>query len=291
MDVVRAQTAGFCMGVVSALQKIDRLLAGGAQQGPIVTLGPIIHNPQVLEKYARKGVEIVETPEEIPPGAMVVVRAHGIPKSTWEELARRRIDAIDATCPKIRKAQRLIAMQARQGRMLLLFGEEGHPEVIGLLSYAESGACLFESLEKLEEFPLRADTRYCLAAQTTQDRTIFDAMAHSLAAREGCDLTILQTICDATRRRQEEAVRIAREVDFMIVAGGKTSGNTRRLVQVVAAQRTPVVHVETAGDLPHERLRWHARIGLIAGASTPRETIDEIERRLHSLGNPLDAET
>ena len=281
MEVLRAHTAGFCMGVVLALQKLDRLLRL-EQGGPIVTLGPIIHNPQVLDEYAAKGVRIAETPEEIPPGSTVVIRAHGIPRPVKEELAHRRARIVDATCPKVKKAQRLIARQSREGRTLLLYGEESHPEVKGLLSYAEAGAFLFDSPEKLAEIPILAHGRYCLAAQTTQDRQVFDAMAASLRERDGCDLTVLQTICDATKHRQEEAVRIAREVDFMIVVGGLNSGNTRRLAQVVAAQDTPVLHVETVREITLEDLKHYARIGLTAGASTPRGAIDDVDRLLRS---------
>lgn len=282
MEVVRAHTAGFCMGVVLALQKLDRLLIRRERGGPIVTLGPIIHNPQVLDEYAGKGVRIAETPEEIPPGSTVVIRAHGIPRPVKEELAHRRVRIVDATCPKVKKAQRLIARQSREGRTLLLYGEESHPEVKGLLSYAEAGAFLFDSPEKLAEIPILPHGRYCLAAQTTQDRQTFDAMAGTLKARDGSDLTVLQTICDATKHRQEEAVRIAREVDFMIVVGGLNSGNTRRLAQVVAAQDTPVLHVETVREIPLEALKGYARIGLTAGASTPRGAIDDVDRLLRS---------
>jgi 4-hydroxy-3-methylbut-2-enyl diphosphate reductase len=167
--------------------------------------------------------------------------------------------------------------------MLLLFGEESHPEVKGLLSYAEAGAFLFDAREKLGALELAPGKRYCLAAQTTQDRVVFDDMAREVGRRSDCDITVLQTICDATRQRQEEAVRIAREMEFMVVVGGYNSGNTRRLVQVVAAQDTPVLHVETARELPLAEISRYARVGLTAGASTPDKAIDEIQALLATL--------
>lgn len=283
MEVKRAETAGFCMGVVLALQKLDDLVANEEDKGRIFTLGPIIHNPQVMEEYARKGIIIADSAREIPAGATAVIRAHGVPKEVQENLVWRGVTVVDATCPKVKKAQLLIERQARAGRVLLLYGEESHPEVKGLLSYAEAGAFLFDSKEKLGSLPLESDQRYCLAAQTTQDREVFDDIAWELSGRSDCDITVLQTICDATRQRQEEAVRIAREMEFMVVVGGYNSGNTRRLVQVVTAQNTPVLHVETARELPLAEISRFGRIGLTAGASTPNKAIDEIQALLATL--------
>jgi 4-hydroxy-3-methylbut-2-enyl diphosphate reductase len=282
-EVVRAETAGFCMGVILALQMLDSLIREKLEPSTICTLGPIIHNPQVLDEYARKGVATADCPEDIPAGATAVIRAHGVPKLVKKNLQERGIPVIDATCPKVKKAQLLIEKQARQGRMLLLYGEESHPEVKGLLSYAEAGAFVFDTREKLEEFHLVPGKPYCLAAQTTQDRETFEQISYDLARRPELNVTVLQTICDATRHRQEEAVRIAREVDFMVVVGGFNSGNTRRLVQVIAAENTPVLHVESPGELPLDKMKKFSRIGLTAGASTPKRVIDQIQDILESL--------
>jgi 4-hydroxy-3-methylbut-2-en-1-yl diphosphate reductase len=282
MEVVRAVTAGFCMGVILALQKLDALVEDREAGRPIYTLGPIIHNPQVLEEYARKGVFRAESFEDIPPEATVVIRAHGIPRDVEISLRSRGVRIIDATCPKVKKAQLLIGEHAREGRFILLYGEESHPEVRGLLSYAVSGTFVFDTKDKLDRFPLDPDRRYGLAAQTTQDREKFESIATGLTEGRDRDITILQTICDATKQRQEETVRIARDVDFMVVIGGLDSGNTRRLAQVVAAQNKPCMHVETARELPLAEIRRFARIGLTAGASTPKTLIDEAHHILEA---------
>ena len=281
--VCRAETAGFCMGVILALQKLDALIEADTAKGPLLTLGPIIHNPQVLEEYACKGVAIAEEVGQVAAGATVVVRAHGVPKEVQAQLREQGALVIDATCPKVKRAQLLIENEARKSRMLLLYGDESHPEVKGLLSYAEAGSFVFDTREKLAAYPLQPGRRYCLAAQTTQDKELFEQIREDLQRRREGDVTVLDTICDATRRRQEEAVCIARDVDFMIVVGGYSSGNTRRLAQVVAAEGTPCLHVETADELSLSKLRRYARIGLTGGASTPKKAIDEIQRLLESL--------
>ncbi len=282
MEVIRAKTAGFCMGVILALHKLDALVEAGGSGGGIFTLGPIIHNPQVLSAYERKGVRTVPAPEDLPSGSTAVIRAHGVPRGVEHRLLARGVTVVDATCPKVKKAQLLIREQTLSGRTLLLYGEEKHPEVKGLLSYAASGALLFETREQLSRMMLDPGKRYCLAAQTTQEKEIFEAVADDLIRCRRCDVIVLRTICDTTRERQEEAVRIARTVDFMIVVGGFESGNTRRIAQVVSAQGTPCLHVETAGDLPMEEIRRYGKIGLTGGASTPKGLIDEIQRILSS---------
>ena len=282
MEVLLAETAGFCMGVDLALTRLDSLLAE-TDVGPVHTLGPIIHNPQVLDHYGKRGVSVARGLEDIPSGAAVVIRAHGVPRSLQEGLETLGARVVDATCPKVKKAQMLIGREAARGRKLLLYGEADHPEVRGLLSYAGPDAFVFDSREEFEAHVLDPDARYVLAAQTTQDREVFEALAADLSARPGLDVKVLQTICDATRLRQEDAVRIAREVDYMVVVGGRESGNTRRLAQVAAAQGTPCVHVETAEELPLDELRKCRRVGLTAGASTPRELVAGIFHLLKEL--------
>lgn len=282
MEVIRARLAGFCMGVGLALKKLDSLLEDGDSR-PICMLGPIIHNPQVLERYAERGVRLVKSPEEVPAGSRVVIRAHGIPRQDEAALAARGVEVVDATCPKVKRAQLLIADQAQAGRRLLLFGENDHPEVRGLLSYAGADAFVFESPAELSAHELSPGVPYVLAAQTTQDRQAFRQIRDDLADRLNEPVPVLETICDATRLRQDEAIRLAGRTDCAVVAGGRASGNTRRLAQVIEAEGTPTVLVETAADLQHLDLTQYARVGLTAGASTPKSIIDEIEAHLQAL--------
>ncbi len=282
MDVVLAQTAGFCMGVGLALEKLETVLDEAEPGEAIHTLGPIIHNPQVLAGFAARGAVCIATPEEAQPGSTVVIRAHGIPQETEALLRSRGVTVIDATCPKVSVAQKLIARETARGRSLLLLGEAHHPEVQGLLSYASPDAVVFETLEELKALLVPGRT-YVLAAQTTQDREVFEQVRDYLRETLGADVPVLETICDATRVRQQEAIAIARQVDKMVVAGGFESGNTRRLAQVVEAQGTPCIHVETRDQLRAADFAGCRKIGLTAGASTPDKIIREIHAVLSSF--------
>jgi len=275
--IVRAQTAGFCMGVDLALRKLDRVVAENTCQEQICTLGPIIHNPQVLHHYADQGVMQVDSVQEVPKGSCVVIRAHGVPLAVQNELLTQGVRIVDATCPKVKKAQMLIADQTRNGRCLFLFGEPEHPEVAGLLSYAAHRAQVIEHVDMVECMAVQPEQDYFLAAQTTQDRGEFQKVVQRLETRLGGSFPVLDTICDATRERQEEAMRIAGQVDVMLVVGGLTSGNTRRLAKVVQAQGVPSVHIESVRDLPDQDLRRADRVGITAGASTPKAVIDSVE--------------
>jgi len=280
MQVILADTAGFCMGVSLALKRLDKLLEQNEDQSPIATLGPIIHNPQVLAAYAERGVSQIDDPDQAQAGSTVVIRAHGVPRPAEETLHQRGVYIVDATCPKVKKAQLLIEEQSEQGKRLLLLGEANHPEVRGLLSYSADDALVFESLDELEH-GFKPDRESFLAAQTTQDRKVFEAVERWLKERAPGS-TVLETICDATRIRQHEAIAVAKEADIMVVAGGFNSGNTRRLVKVIRDQGTPCVHVETADQLDAGDFKNAGIIGLTAGASTPDTIINDIYNTLRS---------
>ncbi|TVR01653.1 MAG: 4-hydroxy-3-methylbut-2-enyl diphosphate reductase [Desulfovibrionales bacterium] len=283
MKIIVAETAGFCMGVDMALRKLDSLLQGANRQANVFTLGPIIHNPQVLQDYAAQGVIQINDPEALGPGQTVVIRAHGIPRNIESALQDKGIQLIDATCPKVKKAQLLIAKQAAKGRLMILLGEADHPEVRGLLSYASSGACVVDSEEEVMEL-LRDQPGSCfLAAQTTQDQERYARLVNLLRERLEPEIPVLDTICAATMNRQSEARVIAGQVQTMIVVGGRESGNTRRLVQVAEMSGIPCFHVEVADELPLPRLRDLDRIGITAGASTPKAVIQEVVQRLETM--------
>ena len=212
--VLRAKTAGFCMGVGLALRKLDQALKEhrARSSGRLVMLGPIIHNPQVMNTYMQQGVVLAHSLDAVQPGDTVIIRAHGVPREDEARLLDLGAHVLDATCPKVKQAQLAIDEATRQGTSLYLFGEAEHPEVQGLVSYANGPCLVFGSLKELKEKQTFKDTHnVVLAAQTTQEREEFEAIKRTLA--EGHSLSVLETICDATRRRQQEALMISQQDD------------------------------------------------------------------------------
>ena len=272
------------MGVGLALRKLDQAIEEhkARSSGRLVMLGPIIHNPQVMDTYMRQGVILAHSLDAVQPGDAVIIRAHGIPRKDEARLFDIGAHVLDATCPKVKQAQLAIDEATRRGASLYLFGEAEHPEVQGLVSYANGPCLVFGSLKELKEKQAFKDADdVVLAAQTTQEREEFEAIKQSLAERHS--LTVLETICDATRKRQQEALMVSQQAEAMIVVGGKTSGNTRRLADVAESCGIPVWHIEVPEELPRKELKRYAAIGLTAGASTPRSIIDAVQESLNSL--------
>lgn len=305
MQVLRARSAGFCIGVSLALRRLDQELdaflaqgrspdeAGKGKERPaprLFTLGPIIHNPLVMQKYTQQGVICESDPEQFRAHDRVVIRAHGIPPALERRLEAKGATIIDATCPKVKAAQLAIRREQAKGGTLVLFGEKDHPEVRGLLGYADHNALVFASVRELEKLPLASGPEYFLAAQTTQDRNVFHEARAFLEKRLGRDITCLDTICNATRDRQQEVLELAEQVEAMVVVGGLNSGNTRRLAEIAAGRRIPTMHVEQAGDITEELrqtiLAGKKVVGLTAGASTPEEHIHAMMDYLESLSTP-----
>lgn len=280
LQVIRARKAGFCMGVAMALRKLDDAVEA-RPRGSVATLGEIIHNPQVLEEYAARGVFCLRSPEEALPGQVVLIRAHGVPRDTEAALRSRGVIVIDATCPRVKAAQLAIAEATTGGLPLLLYGEAEHPEVKGLLSYAHGHRHVFGNVEELARAlaGLEQGSDIVLAAQTTQDRRQFEALRAELDQHMDTGVRVLDTICDATRQRQQEAQELSDRVDAMVVVGGRSSGNTRRLAEL-AARRVPAFLVETAEELEAEKFSGFSVVGLTAGASTPKRLVNAVEKRL-----------
>ncbi|WP_291322397.1 4-hydroxy-3-methylbut-2-enyl diphosphate reductase [Desulfonatronospira sp.] len=280
--VLLAESAGFCMGVSLALGKLDQAIKNKINQN-IFTYGPIIHNPQVLEYYSNKGVRIIDDCLKPRSGDMVIIRAHGVPLLVEEQLRKRNIEILDATCPKVKKAQLLIQKNSYLSDCLLIYGEQDHPEVKGLLSYAGCPAYLFENTKEFRELTLMPTGRYCLVSQTTQDRQEFLSIARELKKKLEKDIIILDTICDATKDRQSETIEIAGKVECMFVVGGRNSGNTRRLYQVARKYCPSCLHIETRDEIDPEKVAGCSKVGLTAGASTPNETIQSIHQYLMQI--------
>ena len=281
MEILVARRAGFCSGVRRAVETaLDAAGRGGA---PLVTCGPLVHNPQVTGLLASRGVARFDDPAAIA-GARVLIRSHGLPPADEALLRAHNPDVIDATCPKVKRAQEVVREHAARGKFVLIAGERDHPEVRGLLGYAAGRGLVITSIAEVGKIP-DDGAALTLVAQTTQDAAWLAQVAAAVGARfPQRPLTVVDTICDATRRRQEEAVNLARRVDRMIVVGGRESGNTRRLVQVIRRAGTPCDLVEDETEIDPAPLAGIARVGVTAGASTPPETVERVVERLRGIG-------
>ena len=269
-EVKLAVSAGFCFGVERAVKMAVSALDEFG--GPVYTLGPIIHNPQEVLRLQDMGIRMARTLEEIPEGT-VVIRSHGAPKGVIEQAEKMGLKVVDATCPLVQRLKERVRELADQGYQVIIVGESDHPEVMAVLSYAPDSCLVVRGLEGVE--PENLNNNVGLVAQTTQSLENLQAVA-SLCIYHCREVRTYNTICHATHKRGAEALELARQVDVMIVVGGKNSANTTRLAQAVSQGGTTTYHIESAAELIDLEIPPGAPIGVTAGASTPGWVIDEI---------------
>jgi 4-hydroxy-3-methylbut-2-enyl diphosphate reductase len=276
MDVILAKSAGFCWGVQRAIDKAKELAR--SSRHPIYTDGPLIHNRPLMDQLRSEGIHETAAPETLKDG-LLLVRAHGIPPERRRWLRTLPLRLADATCPDVARIQGLILKHARQGFSIVIYGDAGHAEVLGLLGYCEGRGFVVTSPSDVDKLP--ALPRVCLVSQSTQFPEFFEAVATALRKRSP-DAIILDTICDATRNRQQELLDIANRVDAIVVVGDMHSANTLRLVEL-AKSRRPTFHVQTDADIDATRMRGFRSVGLTAGASTPSFLIQAAQRKLEAI--------
>lgn len=279
MKVKVAKTAGFCMGVKRAMD--IALEAARSSRRPIYTLGPLIHNPQVLEILERRGVGIVRDVNSIQ-GGTVIVRAHGIAPQERQVLLDKGVEIADATCPHVLRVQSIIMKHVEKGYTCIIVGDKGHAEVVGLLGFAMGKGHVVERLENVDNIP--ASEKMIVVAQTTQDREFYEKVCEALSKRFS-NICIFDTICNSTAQRQAEVQDLARQVDAMIVVGGRNSANTNRLVNIAKSTGRPTFHVERAAELDANALRSFRVVGVTAGASTPTWLINEVVDYVRSIAH------
>ncbi len=277
MRVLTAQSAGFCWGVQQAVDKARRLAleTGGA----VHTDGPLIHNEQMLACLRAEGIRETDDPAALRDGTLMI-RAHGIPPSRRAWLAGLPVCLADATCRDVARIQGLIRKHAARGFHTVIFGDPEHAEVLGLLGFAEGRGHVVQSPKEVEALPAGLEP-VCLVAQSTEFVDFYAAVAAAIRRRYP-GAVVLDTICAATRERQAELGRLAREADAVVVVGGRASANTLRLVEL-ARRDKPTFHVQTAADLDTAALRAFRTVALTAGASTPDFLIAEVRRALESV--------
>lgn len=298
MEVIRAKRAGACYGVQRALDMADEVIADG---GRAYTLGPLIHNPQVVADLAARGAEAVDSVEEIRwEGAAeasapaegsacpaedvpsVVIRSHGVTPQVLAAVEDRGFSVVDATCPHVSRAQHAAAELAAEGCRVIVVGEAGHPEVEGLTAWAEEAGGKVDVVAAPEEIPEGLYDPVGVVAQTTQRRENLEAVVAALR-EAGLAPIVKNTICSATRQRQEAAADLASAVDAMVVIGGRNSSNTTRLAEVCALTCPRTFHIESADELDPAAFAGCRRVGVTAGASTPENQIAAVEAFLRTL--------
>lgn len=280
MKIVIAKTSGFCMGVRRAVEMV--LDAPDEHRHPISTYGPLIHNPQVLEILEEKGISSFNEPPSEGSGT-VLIRAHGVPPETKDELQEVGFKVIDATCPRVIKVQTIIKKHARKGYATIIVGDRNHPEIIGLRGYGGDKGYVVKNVTELEALPDFENA--IIVAQTTLNTHLWRAVKN-WAAGNHPHYKVFETICDSTERRQAEVQRLAESVDAVIVVGGRSSGNTKRLVDIARQAGKPAFHIENEEDLAGidlQALTDTSQIGITAGASTPNWVIKKIYRSLEAL--------
>lgn len=292
-EIILAKTAGFCFGVDRAVKTVTGLLDAGKR---VATLGPIIHNPQLVSELESRGTRIVSSPSEIEEGETLVIRSHGVPRVVTDEAERLKVDYIDATCPFVAKIHKIVADAGDNGRTVLIAGDPEHKEVVGIVGHCKGANFVFGDERALEALVkngiLKDDTPVTAVSQTTFNLDLWKKCQKTLK-KVYTNAIIFDTICNATAKRQEEAGELARKCDVMIVIGGKHSSNTRKLAQVCSGVCKRTVLLETADELTAGDIAGACRIGVVAGASTPSGIIKEVLKTMDEMQtiNPEAKET
>jgi (E)-4-hydroxy-3-methyl-but-2-enyl pyrophosphate reductase len=269
MKITVAKTAGFCMGVRRAVDMV--LDASNLAGEPIFTYGPLIHNPQVLEMLENKKISRIETIPEKGEG-IVLIRAHGVPPEDETALKKAGFTVLNATCPRVVRVQVIINRYAKKDHATIIIGDKKHPEVVGLLGYAQGNGYTVTSMEQLAALPVFENA--VVVAQTTQNTEFYDQIK-AWCTRNAPHYKIFDTICGSTEKRQSEVRDLAQKNDAVIVVGGKQTGNTRRLVQVAGEAGTQATHIEDASEIDYKALASADAIAITAGASTPNWIIND----------------
>jgi len=284
MEILVAKTAGFCFGVKRALEMVREALRNGDKT--LYCLGPLIHNPRVVSELSNHGVYEVSGIDEIPDdvGGKVIIRSHGAGPSTYRSAAGKNLEIIDATCPFVKNVQQLGVLLVKQGYQVVVFGEKEHAEVKGVLESVASVKTKYPILvinNDLEIDNLEFAPKVGVISQTTQETTNYNRLVFGIVPHVK-ELRVFNTICSATAERQRETAELSRQVEVIIVVGGKNSANTSRLAEISRKQGARTYQVESPAEINPDWFRGVKRVGITAGASTPDEQINEIIEKINT---------
>ncbi len=277
MDVILAKTAGFCFGVKRAVETVYQQVDENHDE-QIYTYGPIIHNQEVVKDLNDRGVQVLNTVDELKQltSGIVIIRSHGVSKVVYDILERRGVKCVDATCPFVKKIHNIVAKESSEGAHIIIIGDSKHPEVQGIYGWAGERVTVISNADEAERFSLLEGESVCVVSQTTFNYNKFKYLVEILSGK-GYNIRVLNTICSATKERQTEAERIANEVDAMIVIGDKHSSNTQKLFEICRNACNNTYYIQTLQDLDLNQLKSVNTVGITAGASTPNNIIEEVQ--------------
>ena len=282
--ITQAKSAGFCFGVSRAVELVEQAARDGKQ---VVTLGPIIHNRHVVDKFRDLGVGVIDAPEQAQPGQTVIIRSHGVAKEVYTRLEQQGVEIIDATCPFVKRIHGLVSRSEEEHRLPVIIGTRAHPEVEGIAGWC-SHCMIFENAEELQKWvetqKISKDSAICMVSQTTSTEFLWKTCVN-FAKKQFTNLKIFDTICRATEYRQSEAAELSSRCQAMVVVGDPKSSNTGRLAMICREHCGKVFLVDSAADLRAEDFRGVTDVGITAGASTPEWIIKEVNKTMSEIIN------
>ena len=285
MEVKVAKTAGFCFGVQRAVDKVYELI--DSCQDRLFTLGPIIHNEEVVNDLEKKGVRVASEEElkTLPKGSTVVIRSHGVGKKVYDQLKECGLSYVDVTCPFVLKIHRIVEKESKAGSHIVIIGDPDHPEVVGICGWCIGSYTVIRTKQDALDFVPPESKNVCIVSQTTFNYNKFKDLVEILREKRYDNtvlniLNILNTICNATEERQREAKSIAGEVDTMLVVGGKHSSNTQKLFEICKKECENTYYIQTPVDLDSDMFQCSSYVGITAGASTPKKIIEEVQEHV-----------
>ena len=275
MEVLLAESAGFCFGVKKAVERVYEQIDN---QKKIYTYGPIIHNEEVVRDLEKRGVLVIESEKELVKlkEGTVVIRSHGVPRRIYERIEQNGLECVDATCPFVKRIHNIVDKESLEGKQIVIIGNAGHPEVEGIMGWSNSPAVVIESVKEAESFCNDRRKPLCIVSQTTFNYNKFQELVE-IFHKKGYNVNVVNTICNATEERQTQSGEIAAKVDAMIVIGGKHSSNTQKLYEICREKCEATYFIQTLEDLHLELPKTAALVGITAGASTPNNIIEEVQ--------------
>ena len=278
MNVKVAETAGFCFGVQRAVDRVYELI--GSDAAPIYTLGPIIHNEEVVSDLEKKGVAVIcEKDLGSLKGGTVVIRSHGVGRRVYNMIKKYGLGYVDVTCPFVLKIHKIVERESSRGAHIVIIGDPDHPEVQGICGWCQGPYTVIRNAEDAEKFNISPEKEVCVVSQTTFNYNKFQELVE-IFEKKRYDKVVLNTICSATEERQMEARQIACEADTMIVIGGRHSSNTQKLYEICRKECENTYYIQTLVDLDTKPFQCIGCVGITAGASTPNNIIEEVQKHV-----------